>query len=113
MAIRELREMHDARLDGHPLLREVAETALASSDRVKVNVAHELVALLELLNSRPEDRKIHAAILYEWSRPAPQKQGAWTRDQVAESYGVTADEVRKRSETACKMLWDKGLRRCA
>lgn len=114
-ALRDLRDLHDHRLEEHPPLKDVAAIALDRAGRPTLlqKAATDLRALLTVLDAHRGDRGFQAALVYEWGRGGAGRPKGWTAEGVAESYGVSANLVRKGAERARNLLVERGLRRSA
>ena len=93
----DLRELRD-RLEDHRLLQDVVNAAMANgAPEILERAATALPQLLDLLD-RVGDPAKQAALVYEWSN------GAWSRQKVAEHYGVTSRRIERHSVEARSLV---------
>lgn len=103
IAFRELRDLRDA-LDGHRLLQEAVDAIRDCCPLGAAGYAESLGGVAAVLGQIREP-ELQAAVVFSWSRGGRHgAHGAWTKQCVADEYGVTLRQIDGRLELAQEIL---------
>ncbi len=107
--LRELRDLRDHLHDHRPLC-EVADAALDLERPEQIDETLNSLRPLHDLLKRHHDRALQAALVYEWGRRGPKKQGAWGLQHLAEVYAIALHKIEHRQPLAITLLEERGFR---
>lgn len=98
------RDLRDS-IAEHSRLRELLDEAIRREDPSSLDeTTRKVNDLRELLDEHRGEPALQAALICEAFRSGKRKHGDWTQAEIARSYGVTADQLGRRTTRARQLL---------